>query len=300
MGKVKGIFAGEISGSVGKVTFRRSNGENVVGQKIAKQNNPRTEEQQIQRMKMNTVVSSYSVLSKFCDHSFQNCHGKRENFSRFVKINVGRLKLDYKTHDAVLYNFKPKGEDIKFIPNEYIISEGDLRVDVSLIWDNGLSMAFLSSDKKTKLSISSDVTVAQFHKIFGVEVGAQISLCGNPDYTGNTLSFTRYIWRQDVSDEKVFNPDGTINESLLSEESKIDNKVVFEHSMDTQRPCVQISVGLYGTSAGMIISVRQFGKWRYSTSVMAVSPDVSGSYLAKNALPTYSVGSNKFLNNATV
>lgn len=300
MGKVKGIFAGEISGSVGKVTFRRSNGENVVGQKIAKQNNPRTEEQQIQRMKMNTVVSAYSVLSKFCDHSFQNCHGKRENFSRFVKINVGRLKLDYKTHDAVLYNFKPKGKDIKFIPNEYIISEGDLRVDVSLIWDYGLSMAFLSSDKKTKLSISSDVTVAQFHKIFGVEVGAQISLCGDPDYTRNTLSFTRYIWRQDVSDEKVFNPDGTINESLLSEESKIDNKVVFEHSMDTQSPCVQISVGAYGTSAGMIISVRQFGKWRYSTSVMAVSPDVSGSYLAKNALPTYSVGSNKFLNNATV
>lgn len=300
MGKVKGIFAGEMSGSVGKVTFRRSNGENVVGQKITKQNNPRTEEQQIQRMKMNTVVSSYSVLSKFCDHSYQNCHGKRENFSRFVKINVGRLTLKYNYKDPVLYNFKPKGESTKFIPNEYIISEGDLRVDVSLIWDRVLQGICLSSDKKRCLSISSDVTVAQFHKIFGVEVGAQISLCGNPDYTGNTFSFTRYIWRQDVSDEKVFSPDGTINESLLSEESKIDNKVVFVHSMDTQKPCVRVSMGDYGTSAGMIISVRQLGKWRYSTSVMAVSPDVSSSYLAKNALPTYSVGSNKFLNNATV
>lgn len=300
MGKVKGIFAGEMSGSVGKVTFRRSNGENVVGQKITKQNNPRTEEQQIQRMKMNTVVSSYAVLSKFCDHSFQNCHGKRENFAKFVKINVGRLKLDFHINDAVLYNFKPKGENVKFIPNEYIISEGDLRVNVSLIWDKVIDRVCLSSDKKSSLSISSDVTVAQFHKIFGVEVGAQISLCGDPDYTGNTLSFTRYIWRQDVSDEKVFNPDGTINESLLSEESKIDNKVVFVHSMDTLRPYVQISMGYYGTSAGMIISVRQFGKWRYSTSVMAVSPDIRGSYLAKNTLPTYSVGSNKFLNNATV
>lgn len=300
MGKVKGIFAGQISGSVGKVTFRRSNGENVVGQKIAKQNNPRTEEQQIQRMKMNTVVSSYSVLSKFCDHSFQNCNGKRENFSRFVKINVGRLTLNYNYKDPVLYNFKSKGENVKFIPNEYIISEGDLRVDVSLIWDMRLDGVCLSSDKKSRLSISSDVTVAQFHKIFGVEVGAQISLCGNPDYTGNTLSFTRYIWRQDVSDEKVFNPDGTINESFLSEESKIDNKVVFVHSMNTQMPCVKVSMGDYGTSAGMIISVRQFGKWRYSTSVMAVSPDLPSSYLAKNTLPTYSVGSNKFLNNATV
>lgn len=300
MGKVKGIFAGEISGSIGKVTFRRSNGENVVGQKIAKQNNPRTEEQQIQRMKMNTVVSSYSVLSKFCDHSFQNCNGKRENFSRFVKINVGRLTLNYNYEDPVLYNFKSKGENVKFIPNEYIISEGDLRVNVSLIWDKVIDGVCLSSDKKWRLDISSDVTVAQFHKIFGVEVGAQISLCGNTDYTGNTLSFTRYIWRQDVSDEKVFNPDGTINESYLSEESKIDNKVVFVHSMDTLRPCVQISMGDYGTSAGMIISVRQFGKWRYSTSVMAVSPDLPSSYLAKNTLPTYSVGSNKFLNNATV
>lgn len=300
MGKVKGIFAGEMSGSVGKVTFRRSNGENVVGQKIAKQNNPRTEEQQIQRMKMNTVVSSYSVLSKFCDHSFQNCHGKRENFSRFVKINVGRLTLNFNYDAPVLYNFKPKGENAKFIPNEYIISEGDLHVDVSLIWDELIEGICLSSDKKSRLSISQDVTVAQFHKIFGVEVGAQISLCGNPDYTGNTLSFTRYIWRKDVSEEKVFNSDGTVNESLLSEESKIDNKVVFKHSIDTQMPYVGVSLGDYGNSAGMIISVRQFGKWKYSTSVMAVSPYASSSYLAKNALPTYSVGSNKFLNNATV
>lgn len=78
MGKVKGIFVGKICGSVGKVTFRCRSGENVVSQKIAQQTNPRTEAQQIQRMKMNTVVSAYSVLSKFCDHSFQNYNGKKK------------------------------------------------------------------------------------------------------------------------------------------------------------------------------------------------------------------------------
>lgn len=300
MGKVKGVFVGKICGSVGKVTFRCRNGENVVSQKIVQQKNPRTEVQQIQRMKMNTVVSAYSVLSKFCDHSFQNCSGKKENFSRFVKLNVERLHLNDKPSTPVLYNFKPKGYDSKFIPNEYIISEGDLRVKVTLIWDALFTKACLSIDKKTRASISSDVTVAEFHKIFGVEIGTQFSLVTNDYWDGNSACFSRYIWRNESKDEKVFNSDGTINESLLSEESQIDNRAVFEYSTEMDSSAVTISKGDYGTAAGMIISVRKYGKWVYSNSVMAVDDSLSGDYLSENALPTYGIGSNKYLNNATV
>lgn len=300
MGKVKGIFVGKICGSVGKVTFRCRNGENVVAQKIVQQTNPRTEAQQIQRMKMNTVVSAYSVLSKFCDHSFQNCSGKKDNFSRFVKINVERLRLNYRPKDPVLYNFKPKNGDTKFIPNEYIISEGDLRVKASLVWDERFSAACLSIDKKSRATISADVTVYQFHEIFGVEIGSQFSLVINNTWDGNSACFSRYVWRKDAKDEKVFNADGAINASLLAEESQIDNNAVFEYATEGNATAVVIASGDYGSAAGMILSVRKYGKWIYSNSVMAVSPDITSDFLAKKALPTYGIGTNKYLNNASV
>lgn len=300
MGKVKGVFVGKICGSVGKVTFRCRNGENVVSQKIVKQTNPRTEIQQIQRMKMNTVVSAYSALSKFCDHSFQSCSGKKENFSRFVKLNIERLVLSKTPNSEVLYNFKEKNDEVKWVPNAYIISEGNLRVNIFLVWDNRHETICLTIDKKSRASIPSDVTVAEFHKLFGVEVGTQFSLCTNSDYYSNSAYFSRYIWRKETQSEKVFSADGTINVSLLTEESKIDSNAVFIHSMSTQDPYVNIPLGDYGSAAGMILSVRQNGKWKYSNSNMCVSDGTSSQLWAENVLPTYGIGTNKYLNNATV
>lgn len=217
-----------------------------------------------------------------------------------MKINVERLHLNYIPDRPVLYNFKPKEYDMKFIPNEYIISEGDLRVKASLKWDDLFAKACLSIDNKTRADISSDITVAQFHKLFGVEIGSQFSLVTNGSWDGNSLCFSRYIWRKESKDEKVFNSDGSINESLLSEESQIDKRAAFEYATEQSSTSVVVSTGEYGSAAGMIISVRKFNKWIYSNAVMVADPNGSSDFLYNKALPTYGIGTNKYLNNATV
>lgn len=303
MGKVKGIFAGEISGSVGKVTFRRTNGENVVAQKVSFVTNPRTETQQIQRMKMNTVIKAYSSLASICDHSFEGFSGKKANMSRFIHNNIGIFDISRTYGTPVNYLFASRGKDLNYAPNDYYISEGSLRNPVSLYFEEGTGV-FLTKNGK-KLVVSKEITVQEFHDFFNMQIGTQFSIIAvwNQSAERAFVNKSRFIYKPTSATSKMFLSNAQIDTSLLLDISDVNEDATLELVADAKAYNISVKSNRDTKSVAVILSKKENGIWRYSTERLCHcygGGTLEDSFVFSWAFPSYSVGTNKYLNNATV
>lgn len=304
MGKVKGIFVGDISGSVGKVSFRKRGQENIVSQKITKVTNPRTYAQQVQRMKMNTVVKAFTMLSQICDHSFENCANKISNRARFIKKNINYLETNKEDGLPINYLFCPKGEQYKYVPDEFYISEGSIVNPVALIFSPFEAVAMLSINKKV-IECSSNITVQEFHDIFNIQIGCQITVVtvASISASENTVHLSRYIFTAESANSKIFTNEGKINISSLNENSIIDELASIAMYTEENVNNIAIAKNVNLISAGIILSEKENGKWKYSTTrlcTLIVPSDIPTFSLTQYALPTFSPSKEPYLNNATV
>lgn len=304
MGKVKGIFVGDISGSVGKVTFRKRSNGNIVSQKVSEVANPRTYAQQVQRMKMNTVTKSYAVLSQICSHSFENCTNKISNKARFIKTNINYLDTNRENGLPINYLFLQKGDEFKYVPDEFYISEGSIGNPVTLIFSQSEYLAILSVNKKN-IECTLDITVKEFHEFFNIEIGCQITVVTieSESADDNKIHLSRFIFTDVSRDKKIFTNEGKINISNLAKESVIDEMASIEIYSNGNVKNIVIAQGDNLISAGIILSKKENGKWKYSTTRLCtlIAPtDIPSFSFAQYALPTYSPSQKQYLNNATV
>ena len=323
MGKVVGIFAGEIRGSVGKVTFRKANGENVVSQKVTQVANPRSEEQQIQRMKMYTVVKAYSLMKNICDHSFQGESGKNGNMSRFMKMNLPKLRTSMNASEININNaFLQMGELNRIAPNDYQISEGTLECNVIASplpmeiegFQNEVQVVTLKNGGAYTRDKLEDITVKELHEVFGCEIGTQITICTISGYTEPYFAVSRYIFDVDKSDSKVFEAVGSgfkvSNTVLDMSKTKLTNGALIGIIKDTSAEGankqylwlgIGSDTGEEGVACGIILSSKENGSWKRSTSTLTWTDGSDYTeFLAKNAIKAWKVGVNNYLNNATV
>lgn len=307
MGKVKGIFVGDISGSVGKVTFRKRSKENIVSQKVSGVTNPRTYAQQVQRMKMNTVVSAYSALKEICNHSFENCVGERENMSMFIKQNLAWLVVDPKD-DSLLNNYSFIGKEkdgVKFVPNDYIISKGSLKTSFEIRFDSELYGMRVISKKtdKSAIEFSENITVEEFLKILNCDETTQITVV-NANWMDKQMYISRYIFDETSLTEKAFIKKGNfyvIDENNLKNTSKLSGRS--QLALFPKNNKFYMNVGGSGDedSGGIILSRKENGKWKYSTSKLCFVPmTTDGDWAAEYQIESYKPSTNSFLNNADV
>lgn len=323
MGKVVGIFAGEIRGSVGKVTFRKTNGQNLVSQKVTQVANPRSEEQQVQRMKMYTVVKAYSLMKNICDHSFEGATGRNGNMSRFMKLNLPKLRASMNATELTINEaFLPMGQQNMIAPNDYQISEGSLeckviasplpaQIDGTM---NEVQIVVLKDGGAYTRDKLEDITVKELHEVFGCEIGTQITICTIGGYTDPVFSMSRYIFDVDKAESKVFEAVGAdfkVSNSVLDmSKSKLTNRARIGIFKDTSSEGqnkqylylgVASDVGEEGVAAGIILSKKENGMWKRSTSTLqwTAAPDYT-DFIAKKAINSWKVGVKNYLNNATV
>lgn len=323
MGKVVGIFAGEIRGSVGKVTFRKANGENVVSQKVTQVTNPRTMGQQVQRMKMYTVIKAYSLMKNICDHSFENAKGRSGNMSMFVKKNVNSLWMSmYQTQLEPGNCYLDMGEQNKIAPNNYLISEGSLQnnvVPVNMqINVNGDSswihvIGLKGSEGAYTRDNLQDITVKELHDLFGCEIGTQITICSISGYTNPVFNYSRYVFDKDSAEDKVFTTVGQqikVSDDVLDmNNTKITNGAIIGIMKSGDSPNqksylwlgTQSGSGEEGVACSVILSSKENGAWKRSTATLEWTLDRSNTdFLPKNKISSWKVGAKNFLNNATV
>lgn len=121
---------GTLRGSAGDVTFRVSNGRQVMSRKATSVKNPRTSKQTYQRMFFATIGKARSAMKMIVDHSFENVTKGMNSLSYFQSRNVelmrGNVKLvpELGIYTAVASYITPKWPYM--VANTYRLSEGSL------------------------------------------------------------------------------------------------------------------------------------------------------------------------------
>lgn len=316
MGKIGGIFGTRISGAVGQVVFRVVNGKSTVSQKPDKVSNPKTIEQQTQRMVFTTCITAYSAMKGICDHSFEGLRKGSENQAEFMRKNLAWLK----SQD---YNFSVKGNP-SIVPNAYRISKGSLAPvqyrSAKPVQQNSINGAAVILSEPIAASALTTMTVKQFHDLINAQIGDQITVCAVRVLSDSGYRFSESELQYECGFDYariIFNV-GTDDELLMADNAikganvntvdslNYENIVIAQDSTNLQIGVVSDKFGILEEpiyqycAAGVIISRKSDGKWLRSTQNLAVeTQDGAHNYTADKIVPTYDPNSEYYLNHAT-
>lgn len=122
---------GTLRGSTGDVTFRVSNGRQVMSKRARVVRNPKTSKQTYQRMFFSTIAKAQSAMKKIVDHSFENVEHGAKSLRYFTSKNIALMRQNA-SFDYNLQAWVSPG--MSFVPprtvgatfNKYRVSEGSL------------------------------------------------------------------------------------------------------------------------------------------------------------------------------
>lgn len=124
------LFLGMGRGSIGDVTFYRSNGQQISRARNRSPRNPKTDAQLFQRAISATIVQAYKAGKVIFDHSFEGKEVPAGNQRRFLSVNMKKLRaavlaeLDLTPAES---NARVASPGATYpVPWSYRISEGSL------------------------------------------------------------------------------------------------------------------------------------------------------------------------------
>lgn len=311
MAVVNGIMGGSLSGSVGKVTFRKGiKGETIASQKAEKVRNPNTEDQAYQRMCMNTAMKAYSAMKEICNHSFEGVPYGQKTMSAFIRENLFGIQNGYSGVSQVLnQGFTAKGLAGGVAPRPFLISKGSIPpANISALSGGGVQWK-------------------QFKSIMNVKEGDQLTLVAfispyNFDSTAVDYDetaqipfkfvYSRYLFKDTIADDLVIiNGDQEYinNEALQDVEDPGDLNLVLRKGEQFSAGYYHVKVeylaaGFYVNGYAAIVSRNVNGVWKRSVANLKWTGqdriNALGIYKADSVLKTYNATPRKFLNNANV
>lgn len=86
------LFLGFARGKVGDIVLKRVNGQQLTAPRVRKPANPRTQKQLFQRAIFSSVAAAYKMGHSIFDHSFEGCAVGAASQSRFMRVNMQRLR----------------------------------------------------------------------------------------------------------------------------------------------------------------------------------------------------------------
>ena len=177
MANLNGILR-RMSGSVGDLTFRQSNGVTVVSEKVTKVSNPRSDAQMRTRTKFSNIVAMYKGIRPNLKRGFESRPAGLSDFNMFVRINMQQTPV---------YLTKQHVSGGACVAAPYQITQGSLPAIVL----TGTGQTVVTDIALGVASITASTTVAQF---------SQVVVNNNPDYRyGDQISF--FLVRQKVNTE---------------------------------------------------------------------------------------------------
>lgn len=249
--------------------------------------NPQTALQMKGRMIMSTVMQAVSGLSQIIDHSFDGLPAGQPSISEFISRNYALIKADVEAHPSAsnafgLNKYQEKG--IKL--GAYIISNGKAALVPFTENQSQLSIAVVQSAQ------SANATIQDLLNALGLTVNDKFTLVWIAfDGNGDTQTyFARFGFKEGLD---VTGKIATVG---------ITNIFTFE----TNSPETLATIAVYSSGSfvitpintisayGVITSVKTANGWEHSRTVMICLD--SPAWTSAVALPTYPVGSQRFLN----
>lgn len=310
MAVVNGIMGGGLSGSVGKVTFRKGiKGETIASQKAEKVRNPNTEDQAYQRMCMNTAMKAYSAMKEICNHSFEGVQYGQKTMSAFIRENLFGIQNGYSGISQVLnQGFTAKGLAGGVAPRPFLISKGSIPpANISALSGGSVQWKQFKSIMNVKegdqLTLVAFISPYDFSSTVGYDEAAQIPF---------KFVYSRYLFKDTIADDLVIiNGDQEYinNEALQEVEDPGDLNLVLAKGDQFSAGYYHVVVkylasNIYVNGYAAIVSRNVNGVWKRSLANLAwTNPqniNALGIYRTDSVLKTYNATPRKFLNNANV
>lgn len=308
MAVVNGIMGGGLSGSVGKVTFRKGvKGDTIASQKAEKVHNPQTEDQAYQRMCMNTAMKAYSAMKEICNHSFEGTPYGQKSMSLFIQENLYGIKSGFAGVSQVLnFGFTAKGIMGNVAPRPFLVSKGSLPSPAGILRFNEGSITWKEWKKLTGMKEGDQLTIVGF--ISGVDLN---------EYDEDAQVPFEFVYRRFKFKDTIDD-----NASVIKgeEHAEIEAEVLqsIEDPGDTDLTIIRGSQsGPYRFDVkvsykGAILNAYAFitsryvnGVWKRSSANLRWDVETAGigslfQYAEQEVIKTYGATPRKFLNNANV
>lgn len=240
--------------------------------------NPRSSSQMFGRMVMSTVMQAVSALKPIIDHSFDGLPVGQPSISEFIRRNYALVKADATANPANgnsfgLVKYQEKG----IRGGRYVIASGSavlpraISADVTAMGISLTADAHTVGDLKAALGLSAEGYLT--YVIVSSTQGAQFA----------RLRLTTNL--ADATEITAANAG-----SLFTIEANANFTVAFANN----NVAVMCSNAPDDGNAGVIVSEKENGQWIHNECVLGAGND--NTYAADDALPTYPVGSQQFLN----
>ena len=310
MAVVNGIMGGSLSGSVGKVTFRKGiKGETIASQKAEKVRNPNTEDQAYQRMCMNTAMKAYSAMKEICNHSFEGVQYGQKTMSAFIRENLFGIQNGYSGISQVLnQGFTAKGLAGGIAPRPFLISKGSIPpANVSSL--SGGSVTWKQFKSKMNVKEGDQLTLVAFISPFDFSTEVDYDEAAQIPFK---FVYSRYLFKDTIADDLVIiNGDQEYinNEALQEIEDPGDLNLVLRKGSQFSAGYNYVEVqyldsNIYVNGYAAIVSRNVNGVWKRSIANLVWTNqnriNALGIYRADSVLKTYNATPRKFLNNANV
>lgn len=309
MAVVNGIMGGGLSGSVGKVTFRKGvKGETIASQKAEKVHNPQTEDQAYQRMCMNTAMKAYSAMKEICNHSFEGVPYGQKSMSTFIQENLYGIKYGFTlVSQALNFGFTAKGIMGNVAPRPFLVSKGSLPMPNGILWFKEGAITWGIWKKLTGMKEGDQLTIVGFVSGFDLN-----------EYDGDSqvpfvFVYRRFKFKDSIDDSAVVIK-GEVNaeieaEVLESIEDPGDENLAIIRASQNGPSGFDVKVtykeGSNLNAYAFITSRYVNGIWKRSTANLKWDVQTAGisslfQYAEQEVIKTYGATPRKFLNNANV
>lgn len=239
--------------------------------------NPQTQAQMFGRMVMSTVMQAVSAMRPIIDHSFDNVPTGQPNVSEFIKRNYALISADAKAHESSnntfgLVKYQEKGAKY----GAYVISVG------SAIGIKGVTVD--GTAKTLTIALASGATMADLKTAIGLTSDDYFTACAI--LANGKFAYERFHLNAEVADETVISAENITTLFLL--EGNLTVQIAFSSNN------IVMTLSEFSANYGIIVSRKDANGYSHSACELATvsAPDWNASV----ALPTYPVGTQKFLN----
>ena len=249
--------------------------------------NPQTALQMKGRMIMSTVMQAVSALSPIIDHSFDGLPAGQPSISEFISRNYALIKADVNAHPSAGNSFGLNKYQEKGIKNgAYIIANGKA-VAVTFNFDGGMHTKAIVQSAQ-----SANATVADLLSALGLTVNDKFTVVTiTTDSNDNPVAiYDRFGFQENLDPTAKIATLGVAN-IFTGESNKASgcmNRISYANgTLSIEAPN---TTGAYG----YISSIKTADGWEHSKTILTVEEDAT--WTSAVALPTYPVGSQRFLN----
>lgn len=261
--------------SVGK--DGKGNKQQVVRSLAESVANPQTVAQMRGRMIMSTVMQAVSAMTTIIDHSFDGVAAGQPSISQFISQNYRLIKADVASHPASgnafgLNKFGEKG--IK--KGQYVVSDGKAA---------GISgIAVDASAKTLTIALGANATIADLKTALGISANDYFTVVAIDATAG--FVFVRLDLNASLA------ADTAIAAGNVSDIFKADGNITVAASLSTNN--IVLTLSALSENYGIIVSRDTLEGWKHNRVQLAAP--TSPAFTSDVALPTYPVGTQRFLN----